>query len=100
MSDDKEKKKFLAQLSKELHRPVPKRFPRAKIITQGVDDVWAADLADMNSLKEDNDGHRYLLTIIDAFSRYAWAVPIKTKEGDTVLKALQNVIKESGRKPS
>jgi hypothetical protein len=94
-----DRKKFLTQLSKELHRPVTRKFKRAQVITKGIDDVWSADLADMNDLKEDNDGYRYILTVIDVFSRYAWAVPIKTKDGDTVLNAFKKITTESKRMP-
>ena len=72
-----DKKEYFNILKRELHKPVTKKFKRAQVITTGIDDVWAADLADMQQFAEENDGYKYLLTVIDCFSRFAWAIPIK-----------------------
>ena len=53
----------------------------------------------MEYLIEFNDGYKYILCIIDIFSKYVWCVPLKTKDGVTVLNAIKNVIKTSGRSP-
>ena len=45
----------------------------------GIDEIWAADLIDMHSLAEDNNGIKYLLTVIDIFSKYVWSIPLKRK---------------------
>jgi hypothetical protein len=95
-----DKKQYLQTMANELHKPVTRHFKRTHIITRGIDDMWSADLADMNEFKDDNDGIRYILTVIDGFSRYAWAVPIKDKTGDTVLKAFKKIISTSDRKPA
>ena len=94
-----DKKQFLKQLAKELHKPVIRKFKRAQVITNGIDDVWAADLADMSSLASHNDNYKYLLTVIDVFSKYAWAVPVKDKTANTVLKAFQSIVQNDKRKP-
>ena len=52
----------------------------------GIDTQWQADLADLSKLSKSNDKHRYLLCIIDVFSKYAWVVPIKDKTGKRTLK--------------
>jgi hypothetical protein len=64
-----------------LHKPVVKKFPRRKTFAKGVDDLFQADLADMRNLASSNDGNSYILTCIDVFSRYAFAVPSKTRDG-------------------
>jgi transposase InsO family protein len=87
-------------MAAELHKPAVKHFKRAQVFTRGIDDVWAADLSDMNEFKKDNKNIRYILTVIDCFSRHAWASPIKDKTGDTVLNALKKIITTSGRKPA
>jgi transposase InsO family protein len=86
-------------MTKELHAQARKKFKRVHVVTHGLDDVWAMDLADMNEFKADNDNIRYILTVIDCFSRYAWAVPLKNKTGDEVLNALIKIIEKSGREP-
>ena len=64
----------------------------------GIDEQWQMDLADMQSLKDHNDGYRYLLVCIDVFSKYAWIVSIKSKTGPALVEAFK-VILSSGRKP-
>ena len=74
-----------------LHKPITKKFPRRKTFAKGIDDLFQADLADMTSY---NDGHSYILTCIDVFSRYAFAVPIKDKRGSTVAVAFEKIFAE------
>ena len=71
-----------------LHRPHRLHFVRSKTIVSGIDKQWQADLADVSDLSEENDGNRFILTVIDCFSKYAWAVPIKRKDGKTMEQAL------------
>ena len=61
---------------------------------KGIDDQWQADLVDMMKWKKQNNDYQYILTIIDCFSKYAWAVPIKTKSGKDIVEAFNNVFKE------
>lgn len=82
-----------------LHRPIRKRFPRNRYYVDNIDVVWQADLNDMRSLQAENDGYNYLLTIIDVFSKHAWALPLKTKTGPEVTKAFQDIFQQSKRKP-
>ena len=57
------------------------------------------DLCDMSQLKEYNDGNTFLLTIVDVFSKYGFAKPLLNKKGSTVLKAFQEILTDSKRKP-
>ena len=66
-------------------------------MVNGIDKIWAADLADMKAFEKDNDGYTFLLLVIDIFSKYGWIVPLKNKKGETVAKALENIFQE--RKP-
>ena len=81
-----------------LHAPVRRRFKRARIYVRGIAQLYQIDLADMQGLSEWNDNNRFLLTVIDAFSKYAWLVPIKNKTGETVADALK-VLLTKIRKP-
>jgi len=80
-------------LAKELHKPVRTHFRKRRILTKRIDDLWAADLIDMKKYSEENEGYVYLLNVIDTFSEFAWALPIKTKDGVTVSKAFGKIIK-------
>jgi len=57
----------------------------------------AADLVDMQAFSKDNNGIRYLLTVIDVFSKYGWMLQLKTKTGVEVASALKEIFNE--RKP-
>ena len=80
-----------------LHKPVRKRFPRNPYTVTNIDDVWEMDLADLNSLSKYNDKYKYILNVIDIFSRYAWSVPLKDKTGTSITTALKSLFKN--RKP-
>ena len=68
------------QLTEELHKAIIKKFEKRKVHALFKDNVWGADLADMQLLNKDNKGIRSLLCVIDIFSKYAWAVPLKDKK--------------------
>ena len=59
-------------------------YQRAKIVTSGIDEQWQADLADMSNWQRENKGYRYILTVVDVMSRFAFARPIKHKNGQEV----------------
>ena len=74
------------------------KFRRDRVIVKGIDDQFDADLAQLDRLHRANDGYNYLLCVIDIFSRYAWVKPLKTKEGNEVVRAFNRIISQ-GRKP-
>lgn len=71
-----------------LHKPARRRFPRRPTIVPGPGVQAQADLMDVGNSSEFNDGVKFLLTIVDAFSRKAWAMPLKSKSGAAVATAL------------
>ena len=87
------------KLADELHRPKRKHFPRRQVKSNGIDLIFSADLVDMSHFARHNRGYKYLLTIIDIFSRYAWVMPLKTKTGKEITQAFSSVLKKSKRKP-
>ena len=66
-------------LSHTLHKPRRTRFPTTPTLVFDRDEQWQMDLVDMQKLSRWNKGNKYLLTLIDVLSKYAWAVPIKSK---------------------
>lgn len=93
------RKWLTAQDAYTMHKPRRKKFPRNKYRVSNIDDLHQADLNDMRSLSRYNDGYKYILTIIDVFSRYAWAVPLIDKKPSTIISAFNKVFNESKRKP-
>jgi transposase InsO family protein len=67
-----------------MHRPVRKRFPRNPYSVNNIMDVWECDLVDVQSFAKYNDGYRYLLTVIDVFSKFLHMVPLRVKTGKAV----------------
>ena len=64
------------------------------------DIIWGADSADMQLISKFNKEFRFLLCVIDIFSKYAWVVPLKDKKTITITDTFQKILKESGRKPN
>ena len=64
------------------------------------DNIWGADLADIQSLSKYNKGIKYLLCVIDLLSKYAWVIPLKDKEGTSLVNAFKKIISEGQRKPN
>ena len=91
------KKKKFTTLAEELHRPIKRKFKKRRVIVNGIDKIWAADLADMTAFKDYNEGYKFLLLVIDTFSKYGYLIPLKNKKGETVADALKDIFKK--RKP-
>ena len=54
----------------------------------------------MQLISKFNKGFRFLLCVIDIFSKYAWVVPLKDKKGVSIVNAFQKILDKSGRKPN
>lgn len=85
-------------LVNELHKRARKNFIRRRVVMKGIDDLWQADLVEMGDYSRYNKNYRYLLTVIDTFSKFAWAAPLKTKTALEVLKEMKEIFK-LGRVP-
>ena len=71
-----------------LHKPLRKRFATRRYRTAGLNHVWQMDLMEMIPYAKVNKGYKYILNCIDIFSRFARALPLKSKNGQEVAKAL------------
>ena len=96
-------KKTKAWLAKQstytLHRQARKTYPSRKYYVSNIDEQWQMDLADMIQIQRHNQGFRYILTCIDILSRYAWARPLRSKQGNEVSNAIKDIFETSQRKP-
>ena len=86
------------ELAEELQKPIIRNLKKRKIHSHFIDNIWGADLADMQLISKFNKGFRFLLCVIDIFSKYTWVIPLKDKKGITITNAFQNIVKESNRK--
>ena len=97
----KDTKQWLkSQRTYTLHKPARRRYPTRKYVTRGLDSQWQADLVEMIPYEKENQGYRYLLTVIDMFSRYAWALPLKRKTPEQVIEALRTIFNTDHRQPN
>ena len=91
------------QLANELHKPIIRKIEKRKVYSTFKDNIWGgggADLADIQLLSKYDKGIRFLLCVIDIFSKYAWVVPLKDEKGISIVKAFQSILKQSNRKPN
>ena len=88
------------ELADELHKPIIRKFNKRKICCSFKDNIWGVDLADMQLLSKYNKGFRFLLCVIDIFSKYVWVIPLKDKKGTSIVNAFQKMLKESNRNPN
>ena len=88
------------QLAKELHKPIIRKFKKRKVYSGFKDNIWGADLADMQLISKFNKGFRFLLCVIDIFSKYSWVVPLKDKKDVSIVDAFQKILDKSGHKPN
>jgi len=87
------KKRLETQDAYTLHRPLRKRIPKNPY-TVNITDVWELDILDLSSLKKFNNNYRYLLQVIDVFSKYLRSVPLCTKTGKEVAAAFESIFKD------
>ena len=80
-------------------KPPKKNYITNKINIYHIDDTWSIDLLDLNDYgPKNNKGYRYCLIVIDNFSKYGWAIPIKNKNSQTITSSFENILL-SKRKP-
>ena len=100
LSRDDVKNWLLAQDTYTLHRKARRKLSaEPRVYVGGIDEQWAMDLCDVSNISEHNDGHNFILTVIDVFSKWADAEPIKRKSGPQVTAALEEVFSRTDRRP-
>ena len=84
------------KLANELHKQFKRPKQLRKVYFKSKDNIWNADLIIMPQ----QNGFKYILTVMDGYTRYAWTVPLKDKKGETVANAFEEIMKKSKRKPN
>ena len=85
------------QLAKEVFSPRITKFRRQRIIRLYKGETWSVDLIDKSSLSKDNNKCKFILTVIDIFTKYTWAIPLKNKSGLSITNGFKTILSE-GRK--
>lgn len=87
------------QVVEELHKPARKHFPRRRVIVKGLNDLWQADLVEMLPYAGINKGFKYILVVINVFSKYAWCQAVKNKSAKEVTLAMKTILSQCKHKP-
>ena len=82
----------------QLHKLIIRKFKRCKVYSSFKENIWGTDLADMKLVRKYNKGIRFLLCMIDIFSKYACVTPLKNKKDATIANAFQSILNNSRRK--
>ena len=86
------RKWLMGEKAYTLHKQSNAKFRRRRTISKGINELWQADLVDLTLLSNENNSHRYLLTCIDVFSKYARVEPLKNKSGSSLTAAFTKMI--------
>lgn len=86
------------EIIKELHKPVRKNFPRRNTVLKGINDLYQADLVEVIPHSKINKGYKYILTVINCFTKVADALPLSNKTGKHVTNAMEKIIKRDKNK--
>ena len=62
------------ELAERSHKPINSKFEKRKVHSSFVDNIWGADVADMQLISKFNKRFRFLLFVIDVYSKYAWVI--------------------------
>ena len=82
-----------------LHKPIRKKFPRRKVVVAFMNLLYTADLIDYRRHSRVNQGYRYILVIVDAFSKFLWSIKLKRKNANELKAAFELFFKSSKRRP-
>ena len=82
-------------------KPPKKNYITNKTDVYYIDDIWSLDILDLKDYgPENNKGYRYVLVVIDNFSKYGWTIPLKNKNAQTIKDSFENILINSKRKPN
>ena len=94
MMMEKQQQQQQQLLAKEIFRPQITKFRRERIITLYKDETWSADLIDKSSLTKYNNIYKFIITVIDIFTKYAWAIPLLNKFGLSITNGFKTILSE------
>ena len=72
-------------LSQESHKPKRVNFERRRVISNHIDHIWGIDLITMIKYSKQNNNYKYILTVIDFFSKYSWCYPLKNINSNEII---------------
>src|SRR5258706_12203238 len=92
---DRVKKWLQGQRTYTLHKPVNRNFQRRRVIAYDRNELWEADLAQMLNEASVNNNFKYILTVIDVLSKYGYAIPLKNKTHEEIIRGFREVFTQA-----
>ena len=83
------------KLVEDMQQLIIIKFEKRNVYSLFKDNIWGDDLANMQLIRKFNKGIRFLLCVIDIFSKYAWVARLKDKKGTAVTNAFQKLLDKS-----
>ena len=95
-------KKYLTIFINEIYsKPPKKNYATNKTDVYHIDDIWSLDILDLKDYgPENNKSYRYVLLVIDNFSKFGWTIPLKNKNAQTIKNSFESILIDSKRKPN
>ena len=81
-------------LSKELHKYYRINFERRRVVSNHIDHIWRIDLIAMIKYSKQNNNYKYILTVIDFFSKHSWCYPLKSKTSNEIINSFIHIFKK------
>ena len=93
-------KNFKIFINEIYSKPPKKYYLPNKTDVYHIDDTWSLDILDLKDYgPENNRGYRYVLVIIDNFSKFRWTIPLNNKNAQTIKDSFENFLLSSKRSP-
>jgi|SRR5277367_3214980 len=96
---DRVKKWLQGERTYTLHKPPPPKFPRNRVLAYDRNELWEADLAQMLTEAPVNDNYKYILTVIDVLTKFAYAIPLKNKTPEEIIRGFRQVFVQAQDHP-
>ena len=87
------------ELTKELHKPIIRKFKKRNVHSPFIGNIWGADLGALQLISKFNKSFWFLLCVIDVYRKYVWVIPLKDKKVITITNAFQKFLNDSNLKP-
>ena len=88
-------------INENYSKPPKRNYQTNQTDVYHIDVIWSLDILDLKDYgPENNRGYRYVLSIIDNFSKFGWTVPLKNKNAQTIKDSSENILINSKRKPN
>src|SRR5579862_162023 len=84
-----------SQSAYTVHKPARKRYLTRPYRVSGINHLWQVDLADMQPYANQDEGYKYILTVIDVFSWRGWARPVKSKKAQDIIPKFEDIFRDS-----